>query len=200
MKSYSTRKASEIFGVSFSTIKNWIRSGRINTYLTPTGHHRITEQEINRIQNRNDCLVAIYSRVSSSKQKDDLKRQENRLIEYCKTRSYDVVRNYSEISSGLNDTRKQLHRMLDDIREQKITKIVIENKDRLTRFGFEYLNKYVTSYNATIEITNRKEIEEDIIKDLVDIVTCFCAKIYGKRSNRTRTKKAVDRCLGDLSD
>jgi predicted site-specific integrase-resolvase len=199
MKSYSTRKASEIFGVSFSTIKNWIRTGKLNTYLTPTNQHRITEQEINRIiGNNKNRLVATYSRVSSSKQRDDLKRQIERLNDYCKEKSYDVIKNYSEISSGLNDSRKQLHKLLDDIKEQKINVIIVENKDRLTRFGYEYLNKYIASYNARIEITNDKEIEDDIVKDLIDIVTCFCAKLYGKRSSNKKTKEVVNKCLGEL--
>lgn len=199
MKSYSTRKTAEIFGVSFSTIKNWIRAGKINTYLTPTDQHRITEQEINKIKGNNKKqLIATYARVSSTKQKEDLQRQQQRLIKYCQDKSYTIIHNYKEISSGLNDTRTQLHKLLDDIKEQKINKIIIENKDRLTRFGYEYLNKYATSHNATIEITNQKEIEEDIVKDLIDIVTCFCAKLYGRRSNKTKTKKAVNKCLEDL--
>jgi len=198
-QAYSTKQTANILGVSFRTIKNWIYSHKIKTFLTPTKQHRITKEEINKIlNNQPENKTAIYSRVSSQKQKEDLIRQHQRLKQYCKKKKYNQIQKYSEIASGLNDKRNKLTKLLEQIAEKQINHLIIEHKDRLTRFGYNYLEQYCQTHNTIIEILDNTEIKEDLIKDLIDIMTSFCAKLYGKRSNRTKTKTAIESCLQEL--
>ena len=109
-QAYSTKQTAQILGVSFRTIKNWIYTGKLKTFKTPTNQHRITKQEIDNIlNNQPPNLTAIYSRVSSTKQQPDLERQHQRLKQHCQNHNYNLITEYSEIASGLNDKRTKLN-------------------------------------------------------------------------------------------
>lgn len=198
-QAYSTKQAADILGISFRTIKNWIYNGKIKTFITPTKQHRITNEELNKILNKpQENKTATYSRVSTNKQKEDLERQHQRNLEYCKLKGYNVIKSYQEISSGLNDKRTKLNKLLNEIANKEINCLVIENINILTRFGYKYLELFCISHGTKLEITNNTTNKEDLVKDLIDIVTCFCAKLYGKRSNKTKTKQEVTNCIDKL--
>ena len=198
-KAYSTSEAAKELGVSFRTIKNWIYENKIETFITPTKQHRITQETINKIKHQTEKdKTATYSRVSSTKQKEDLERQKQRLKEYATTNNHNLIKEYSEIASGLNDNRQKLNQLLQAIADKEINHLIIENTDRLTRFGYKYLEQYCKSHNTKITITNIKEIKEDYIKDLIDIIACFCARLYGKRSNKTKTTTKTQELLEQL--
>ncbi len=102
---------------------------------------------------------------------------------------YIINKIYKEIASGLNDNRKQLNEIL---KSDKITKIVIEHKDRLTRFGFNYIKELLKQKNCKIEIVNETmKDEDDLMQDFVSIVTSMCARLYGKRRNKRTTEKII---------
>ena len=198
MKIYSAKQAAEAFGVSFRTIKRWIYTNKIKTFLTPTGQHKIYETEIQRLkgeQNQNTNKVVTYARVSTQKQKEDLERQSERLKQYCLKHNYQITQEIKDIASGLNDNRKGLQKIYQQINQQNIGKIVIEHRDRLTRFGYNYLENYFKSHEVEIIIIEQKEIKEDIIKDLIDIMTSFCAKLYGRRGNKNKTKQTINKYI-----
>jgi predicted site-specific integrase-resolvase len=131
----------------------------------------------------------IYVRVSSAAHKENLERQAERLVQYCTARGYRVGQVVKEIGSGVNDSRPKLLGMLKD---RQATRIVVEHKDRLTRFGFRYLETLLELQGRTIEVVNLAENEkEDLIADLVAIVSSFPARLYGQRRAKRKTERMV---------
>lgn len=173
-------------GVTYRTAQNWYYDGKIpNAYkLNKRIYVKLVANEVE------DNCVAIYARVSSHDQKDDLKRQIERLQLYCASKGYIIKSQYSEIASGINDNRKKLNDLLNN---PEISKIVIENKDRLTRFGYNYLTTLLKRLNVQIETINEsKDEQKNLINDFVSIITSFCVKIYGKRSGKHKANKIVE--------
>lgn len=134
------------------------------------------------IREKKEERVVVYARVSSSANKANLATQTRRLVDYCAARGYRVHKVISEFGSGLNDTRPKLEKLLQ---EQDFTKLIIEHKDRLTRFGFNYIETMLNKNNIEIEVLNPVlDDEADIIQDF----TSFCARIYGKRRSKRKTE------------
>lgn len=169
-------------GITYKTAWNWFKAGKIDgAYQLPTG----TVIVPNDIERQNNSYgVILYARTSSSQNKDLLERQVERLKEYAISKGYKIKQVVKEFGSGLNDERKQLTKIL---KENKYDKIIVEHKDRLTRFGFNWLQLLT---NNRIEVINEsKEKDEDIVKDLISIIHCFSARIYGlRRSQKLKTK------------
>src|SRR5260221_1813109 len=133
--------------------------------------------------------VAIYARVSSAEHKSNLESQTERLAAYCAARGYQVAKVVKEVGSGVNDGRPQLLALLE---EQGISLIVVEHKDRLTRFGFRYLDTLLKVQGRAIEVVNQAENgTEDLLADLTAIVYSFCARLYGQRRAKPQTEVIV---------
>ncbi len=132
--------------------------------------------------------VVLYGRVSSNDQKEDLKRQMRRLKDFASSHGYTIEQEISEIGSGLNGRRRKLNKLLCD---SNIKCIIVEHKDRLTRFGFEMLEEALRASNRKIIVINETEYKEDIGQDFVDLITSMCARIYGKRGAKNRATKAL---------
>lgn len=137
--------------------------------------------------------IVTYARVSSRERKNSLIEQENRLINFCNARGWIVHKSYKEIASGMNDNRKLLLEMLNN----NPTKIVIENKDRLTRFGFNYLKVLLEKLGCEIVVLNDSEDQEDLTKDLISIITSFCGRIYGLRRAKNKLNKIKELVQND---
>ena len=135
----------------------------------------------------NDRCV-LYARVSSYDQKQDLERQLNRLQDYAASKGLNIVKEVTEIGSGLNGNRKKLNSILSD---SSLTTIIIEHRDRLARFGVEMLSLALKSSGRRILILNETEYKNDIIQDFVDLVVSMCARIYGKRGSRNRAERII---------
>lgn len=134
----------------------------------------------------------VYSRVSSSENKSNLETQAERVSQFCNAKGWVVNEIVKECASGLNDTRPKLQKLL---KENKATRIIVEHKDRLTRFGFEYIK---TLFDGEIIVINEaKEDEEDLMSDFVSLVTSFCARLYGKRRSKRRTEKIIQELTTD---
>jgi len=147
------------------------------------------------------CLI--YARVSTQKQADsgNLDRQLERLLEYSKQNNYDTVSTHQEVASGLNKNRKELKKLLTIISEGKIDILLIEYKDRLARFGYKYLEIYCNAFGVTIievEQQESKEPQEELVEDMISIVTGFSARIYGKRGGRV-AKKLTNLIEGEIN-
>lgn len=182
-------------GVSYRTAMRWFKAGRVAGYQMPSGTIIITEKQpeekaaIERLP-----IVAIYARVSSAENKTNLDSQAQRLIDYCTARGYQIGAVVKEIGSGVNDSRPKLLKLLTDPRH---TVIVVEHKDRLTRFGFNYIEQLVLIQNRRVEIVNLVDTgKEDLVQDFVSIITSFCARIYGQR----RAKRQTERIIAQLED
>jgi predicted site-specific integrase-resolvase len=172
-------------------------------YQDSGNHRRIHKDEIKRIiegkkrkYSKKKRYVATYSRVSShdQKKKGDLKRQKEYLQNYCQDENKEIKYEISEVASGLNAKRKGLHRLFKLIQKGKVSEVIITYKDRLTRFGFEYLESFFDSFGVKIINLNAQEdksIQEEMVEDLIAIVASFSGRIHGMRSHKkTKERKA----------
>lgn len=133
--------------------------------------------------------VAIYARVSSPEHRANLNRQAERLVAYCTARGYQVRKVIKEIGSGVNDNRPKFLALLAD---PTISHIVVEHKDRGTRFGFRYIETLLHTTGREIEVVNTAENDtEDLLSDLASIIYSVCARLYGQRRAKRKTEKIV---------
>ncbi len=178
-------------GISYSTALRWWKAGQIKGYQAPSGTIIVQEEEPRLPVEK----VAIYARVSSAEHRENLERQAERLQLYCAARGYQVAQVVKEIASGVNDSRPKLLSLLKDT---SITRIVVEHKDRLTRFGFRYLETLLEAQGRQIEVVNVAENETaDLMADLVAIVYSFTARLYGQRRARKKAEQVVQALEAD---
>jgi len=194
-KLFSIGKIAKMLGVSIETIRRWEKKGLIKGIRTPTNYRRFPESEINRLRGKlpHSIRCAIYARVSSSKQESDgnLERQRLRLIEYAQSKGYEIVKVFSEQASGINENRKQLKKLIFLVVNKEIDVVLIEFKDRLARFGYSYLLDFFLSHNVSVEAIATKlpkDATSELMEDMLSIITCFAAKLYGKRSQQFKQK------------
>lgn len=182
-------------GVSYRTAFRWFHAGKLPGYQMHTGTIIITDAAPEAAVAITGQKVAIYTRVSAAENKSNLEGQAKRLTDYCAAKGYRVALVVKEIGSGVNDTRPKLMKLLTD---PSVTRIVVEHKDRLTRFGFNYLEKLLAMQGREIEVIRPSGVaengKEDLVQDFVSIVTSFCARLYGQR----RSKRKTERILAEL--
>jgi predicted site-specific integrase-resolvase len=172
-------------GISYQTAWRLFKDGKLNAYQLPTGTVIVREEE----SQGSEQSVAIYCRVSSSENKGNLESQKKRLLDYCAAKGYKVSRVITEVGSGINDTRKQWLSLLQD---RMVRIIVVEHKDRFTRFGFTGYKTLLNADGRDIEVVNEAENgKEDLLQDLVSIITSFCARLYGQRRCKMKTEKII---------
>ncbi|MEM3194311.1 MAG: IS607 family transposase [Candidatus Bathyarchaeia archaeon] len=186
-KLYTLKEAKRLLGVTTRTIQRWDKEGKIRVVRTVGGRRRVPESEIKRILGlREERIVIGYARVSSSTQKDDLERQKQLILTYAKEKGYGEVQVLSDVGSGLNENRKSFLRLLDMVFERRISKVIVAYEDRLTRFGIETLSRVFSVFGTEIEVINRgeKTPQEELVEDLITIVSHFAGKLYGMRSHK----------------
>lgn len=135
--------------------------------------------------------AVVYVRVSShdQKQKGDLDRQKQSLLEYAKSRGYEVAGILEDVASGLNENRKSLNKLFDMVDKREVGVVIVAFKDRLTRFGFKYLERYFASHGVRIKVVNGEEPKDtyqELVEDLISLVSSFAGKLYGLRSHKYR--------------
>ena len=185
-------KAAKNLGVTKMTLWNWKNKGLIQFHKIGFMNYLDVEtfNNLKGIEDKKIESIVIYTRVSSSENKTNLESQTTRLINYCNAKGYKVDKIVSEIASGLNDKRPKLEKLL---KEQNFSKIVVEHKDRLTRFGFNYLEVLLKTNDIEIEVVNPTlDTKEDLIQDFVSIITSFCARIYGQRRSKRATEILIN--------
>lgn len=182
-------------GITYRTAWSHYKKGLIpNAYELPTGAIIIPNDTIKSQEQNNDIKkVCIYTRVSSSQNKDNLNSQANRLEQYCLAKGWQIIRIIKEVGSGLNDNRPQLANIISKINEYDY--VVIEHKDRLTRTGFNYFELFAPNKFHVVNTANNDE--ENLIEDLVSIITSYCARLYGKRKGKRKTEKLIEELQND---
>jgi putative resolvase len=174
-------------GVSFATAQRWFYAGKIpNAEYSPSGRVMIVIDEKPILTDEEACVI--YARVSSSEQRGDLKRQIDRLRLFASGRGWKVTAVVEEIGSGLNGERRELVRLLSD---SKVTRILVEHRERLARFGVPYIEAALMAQQRAIVVADESETQLDLVQDFVDVVTSMCARIYGRRSAKNRAKAAI---------
>ena len=196
-------EAAKRLGVHHTTLRKWANEGKIDYTRTVGGRRRFPESEINRLLGKETVAflsdqprACVYARVSTKKQEEagNLERQTSRVVNYCMEKGYAVVGVYSDIASGLNANRRGLMKLLTAVKKGKVDIIVVEFQDRLARFGYEFLTRYCLDNGVTIEIVNQQEPEDlnqELVNDLIAIVSSFSARIYGRRGGRVAKKVAT---------
>lgn len=199
----SISEAAKTLGVSITTLRRWEVSGRLLAEHTAGGHRRYDivklKPELLLTQDNDNLRTIAYARVSSNDQKDDLVRQKQVLELYCAHQgwTYEVI---ADLGSGMNYHKKGLKRLLNAIIDGQIGRLVITHKDRLLRFGAELVFSICEIKNVEVVIINKGEdttFEEDLAKDVLEIITVFSARLYGSRSRKNQklidgVKKAVE--------
>ena len=198
----SIKQAANQLGVSVSTLRRWDETGVLVAQRTPKGHRRYDLSKINPNLTRNKVeqqrKTIAYARVSSHDQKPDLQRQIEMLELYCSAQgwSFEVI---SDLGSGMNYHKKGLKRLLDDILDNKIDRLVLTHKDRLLRFGAELVFALCEARQVEVVIINQGEnlsFEEELAQDVLAIITVFSARLYGSRSKRN--KKLIEAVKASL--
>jgi predicted site-specific integrase-resolvase len=171
--------------VTYRTAFTHYQQGKIpNAYALATGTIVVPDEPINKKTEYN----IVYARVSSSENKSNLESQAKRITEFCNAKGWIPNEVVKEIASGVNDNRPKLNKIL---KEQKATRIIIEHKDRLTRFGFNYIKNLLKDCEIVI-INPTEENEKDLMQDFVSIITSFFARIYGYRRTKRQTEKLIE--------
>lgn len=150
-------------------------------YTNEVGHWVVPEHDPRR--------TAAYCRVSSHDQKADLDRQVARIAEWAALNHVTISEYVTEIGSGLSEKRRRLNVLLAD---SGVETIVVEHRDRLARFGVDHLMSALQAQGRNVMVLNADEVEDDLVRDMVDLMTCFSARLYRRRSARNRAKRAAE--------
>ena len=199
----SISEAAEVLGVSITTLRRWEAAGKLVAEHTAGGHRRYDVAKLRpdlfRAADQAKRKTIAYVRVSSPDQKDDLERQQQLLQRYCTRQgwTFDVI---ADLGSGVNYHKKGLKRLISDMLDGQVGRLVITHKDRLLRFGAELVFAICEAKNVEVVILNQGEdaaFEEDLTEDMQEILTVFGARLYGSRSRKhqkllDRVKQAVD--------
>ena len=196
MKYYSAKTVTQILGVTAQTLRNWDREGKLKpSYVKSNGYRYYSEDLIlsytQEKKTKKNLNIIGYARVSSKKQSDDLERQVNNLKTYLDTKNqnYEII---TDIGSGINYKKPGLRKLIEKINKKEVDVIVVLYKDRLLRFGFELVEYFAELNNVKIEVLDKidKNQDQELVEDLVQIVTVFSCKLQGKR--KKKTKEIID--------
>ncbi|MBR5913943.1 MAG: IS607 family transposase [Selenomonadaceae bacterium] len=190
MKYFTINKFSKIVGVTPQTLRNWDKTDKLKPHhTTENGYRYYSEEQLKQILKTKlkQRIVIGYCRVSSPKQKDDLERQVENVKKYllAQGKSFEII---SDVGSGINCRRKGLLELLNKINQDEVEKIVVLYKDRLSRFGFELIEYVASLHGCEVEIIDntQKTEHEELVEDLVQIITVFSCKLQGKRARKAR--------------
>lgn len=170
-------------GVSYKTAWRWWKQGQLDAYQTPTGTVIVRDATM---PPPTTGRVALYARVSSADQKSDLERQMQRLRDYAAAKGYSVSKEVSELASGVNDHRPKLSKLLTD---PTIGTLIVEHRDRLTRFGYEYIRQLLEAQGRHVEVLFPSDTENELVDDFVAVITSLAARLYGQRSSHQKAAK-----------
>ena len=205
---YSTREVCEVLGIANRTLRRWIKEGRIRA-VSIGGRWRIPESEVKRILGQpveeiktpRVARVVIYSRVSGANQKKELENQVEALRKYAEQNNWKLVGIVKDIASGLKEDRRGLWKLVDMAKKHEFDVLLVAYRDRLTRFGFKYLEELFKAYGVKVMVAFQeppKDFYQELVEDLIEIVTSFASRIYGKRSHKYRkVVEAVEKAVKD---
>jgi putative resolvase len=180
------REYANKMGVTYKTAFRWWKAGKLDAYQLDTGTVIVRDDTP---LPETATGIALYARVSTQGQKADLERQVERLKTYAASKGYQVSKVVQEIASGMNDHRPKLSTLLTNA---QIGVIVVEHRDRLTRFGFSYIEQLLTMQGRRIEVVFPTDTNHDLVDDFIAVITSMASRIYGRRHSKERAEKIKD--------
>ena len=192
---YKPKDFAELLGVSVKTLQRWDHDGILKANRTPTDRRYYTYDQylqfkgINTVEDNRE--IVIYARVSTRNQKDDLKNQIEFLKTFCNSKGMIVSQCIEDYGSGLNYNRKKWNQLLNEVMENKIKTIVISNKDRFIRFGYDWFEKFCEKFHTSIIVVNNETLSpnEELVQDIISILHVFSCRLYGLRKYKKQIKE-----------
>jgi len=192
-KILTIKQVADLIGVTYKTLHRWDEDGTLPSIRISKGTRRYESESVEKFLGQynpepiKDRPVCVYVRVSSheQKKKGDLERQRNRMIEYCAKKGYQTEYILEDVGSGLSGTRPKLQTLFKLVEQKKISKVIIEHKDRLTRFQFNVFEEFFGAFDVKIEyVDDGKNLpyEQEFAMDIMALIASFSGKFYGKRS------------------
>jgi Predicted site-specific integrase-resolvase len=171
--------------VHYQTAWQWAKNGTmpVPVVKTATGRYLVLEQPADQ-----DGRTVAYCQVSSADQKTDLERQAGRVVAAATGMGLTIADVVTEVGSGLNGKRPKLARLL---RDPQVSVIVVEHRDRLARFGLEHLSAALEATGRRIVVIDDTELPDDLVRDMTEVLTSLCARLYGRRSAGRRARAAL---------
>lgn len=196
-------KANEVLkllNITRPTLCSYVKRGYIKAVKTPTGMFNYDEDSVLAFiglkKKKNNTKIVSYSRVSTQSQKNQLTEQTNQLYNYCISKGLDLNEQISDIKSGMSFERKGFQNLLTQVIQGKVKLVVIENKDRLVRFGYEIIEGIFKYYGTTILVVNEeidnKSYEQELTEDLISVIHYFTAKSYSHRRALNKLKRELE--------
>jgi putative resolvase len=190
-------KAAIYLGVTVKTLQRWDREGRLKPERTATGRRVYAKSALDAFLSRKPTEVerapVAYCRVSSAAQKPDLKNQRKVLEDFCVARGLANTLFVEEIGGGLNLKRAKFVALMDRVESREVSHIILAHKDRLVRFGFQWFERFCIEHGTQLLILNNEQLspEQEMVQDLLTIVHCFSARIYGLRNYKKGLREAL---------
>lgn len=186
MSNYKPQEFAEMIGVSVKTLQRWDKEGKLKAYRTPTDRRYYTHKQYVDYMgdsNSKNGKTVIYTRVSTSNQKDDLNNQVEFLKQFANARGIIVDEIFEDIGSGLNYNRKKWNKLIEDCMLGLIKTIIVAHKDRFIRFGYDWFERFLKSNGVEIIVVNNEKAspEQELVNDLISIIHVFSCRIYGLR-------------------
>ena len=196
MNTYNVRQFANLIGMSVSTLQRWDRQGRLKPQRTPGNRRLYTDEHlalVGRASRLNGRITAAYARVSSQAQKPDLDNQIRVLEQFCAANGWAVDEWVKEVGGGLNFRRQHFLRILDAVVLGRVERLIVAHRDRLCRFGFEMIEHLCRTHDCDLVVMNQESLspEQEMVQDMLSIVHCFSARLYGLRNYRKSLRQAL---------
>ena len=196
MNTYKPQEFAEMVGVSVKTLQRWDNEGKLKAFRTPSNrryytHNQYVEYMGKTVQDKDCRKTIIYTRVSTSNQKDDLKNQVEFLKQYANAKGIIVDEIFEDVGSGLNYNRKKWNKLLEDCMLGMIKTVIVAHKDRFIRFGYDWFERFLKSNGVEIIVVNNEVLspQEEMIQDLINIIHVFSCRIYGLRKYKKKIEE-----------
>jgi len=196
---YTPKEFGQLIGKATKTLQKWDREGRLKAHRSPQSNRRFYTHdqylEYMGLKASEAGKTIVYARVSTAAQKPDLANQMAALKTYCESRQIKVDEWMQDIASGLNYKRKQFGRLMEQVELGQVRRIIIAHQDRLVRFGYDYFEAFCERHNTELIVVNGDTMspEQELIQDLLAIVSVFGARLHGLRSYKQVLKEAAMR-------
>ncbi len=204
-KHYKPNEFAELLNVSVITLQRWDNNGKLKAFRSPTNRRYYTYEQyleykgINKEDNNRKTII--YTRVSTSNQKDNLKNQVKFLRQYANAKGIIVDEVIEDYGSGLNYNRKKWNKLIDNCMQNEVNTIIITHKDRFVRFGYDWFERFLSKFNVEIIVVNNESLspQEELVQDILSILDIFSCRIYGLRKykKKIREDEEVEKSIQD---